>query len=32
MLYMTTTGNDPQDPNTLGGKVLRLRDDGSRSA
>jgi glucose/arabinose dehydrogenase len=29
MLYMTTTGNNPQDPNTLGGKVLRLRDDGS---
>jgi aldose sugar dehydrogenase len=29
MLYMTTTGNNPQDPNTLGGKVLRLLDDGS---
>jgi len=29
MLYMSTTGKDPQDPNTLGGKVLRLRDDGS---
>lgn len=28
-LFMTTTGRDPQDPNTLGGKVLRLRDDGS---
>jgi aldose sugar dehydrogenase len=28
-LYLTTTGNDPQDPNTLGGKVLRLRDDGT---
>jgi glucose/arabinose dehydrogenase len=28
-LYMTTTGNDPQDPNTLGGKVLRFNDDGS---
>jgi aldose sugar dehydrogenase len=28
-LYMTTTGRDPQDPNTLGGKVLRLNDDGS---
>ena len=28
-LYMTTTGNNPQDPNTLGGKVLRLNDDGS---
>jgi len=29
MLYLTTTGRDPQDPNTLGGKVLRLRPDGS---
>ncbi|PWU07602.1 MAG: hypothetical protein C5B51_09705 [Terriglobia bacterium] len=29
MLYMSTTGNNPQDPNTLGGKVLRLRDDGT---
>jgi aldose sugar dehydrogenase len=28
-LYMTTTGRDPQDANTLGGKVLRLNDDGS---
>jgi aldose sugar dehydrogenase len=28
-IYMTTTGRDPQDPNTLGGKVLRLRDDGT---
>ncbi|HXP87106.1 MAG TPA: PQQ-dependent sugar dehydrogenase [Bryobacteraceae bacterium] len=28
-LFMTTTGNNPQDPNTLGGKVLRFRDDGS---
>jgi glucose/arabinose dehydrogenase len=28
-LFMTTTGNDPQNPNTLGGKVLRFRDDGS---
>ena len=28
-LFMSTTGNDPQDPNTQGGKVLRLRDDGS---
>jgi glucose/arabinose dehydrogenase len=28
-LFMTTTGKDPQDPNTLGGKVLRLRDDGT---
>jgi glucose/arabinose dehydrogenase len=26
---MTTTGTDPQDPNTLGGKVLRFKDDGS---
>jgi glucose/arabinose dehydrogenase len=26
-LFMTTTGNNPQDPNTLGGKVLRLKDD-----
>jgi aldose sugar dehydrogenase len=29
MLYMSTTGQDPQDPNTLGGKILRLRDDGT---
>jgi aldose sugar dehydrogenase len=29
MLYLTTTGKDPQDPNTLGGKILRLRPDGS---
>jgi glucose/arabinose dehydrogenase len=28
-LFMTTTGNDPQKPETLGGKVLRFRDDGS---
>jgi glucose/arabinose dehydrogenase len=28
-LYMSLTGNDPQDLNTLGGKVLRLNDDGS---
>lgn len=28
-IYMTTTGRDPQDPNTLGGKVLRLKDDGT---
>jgi glucose/arabinose dehydrogenase len=28
-LFMTTTGNNPQDPNTLGGKVLRLKDDGT---
>jgi glucose/arabinose dehydrogenase len=29
MLYVSTTGSDPQDPGTLGGKVLRLRDDGT---
>ena len=35
MLYVTTTGTDPRDPkdpqnpNTQGGKVLRLRDDGT---
>jgi aldose sugar dehydrogenase len=28
-LFLTTTGNDPQDPNTTGGKVLRFNDDGS---
>jgi glucose/arabinose dehydrogenase len=34
-LFMSTTGTDPQnpnaaqDPNNLGGKVLRFRDDGS---
>jgi glucose/arabinose dehydrogenase len=28
-LFMTTTGTDPQDPNTTGGKVLRFNDDGS---
>ena len=28
-LFMSLTGNDPQDANTLGGKVLRLRDDGT---
>jgi glucose/arabinose dehydrogenase len=28
-LFMTTTGNDPQDPATQGGKVLRFNDDGS---
>jgi glucose/arabinose dehydrogenase len=27
-LFMSTTGMDPQDPNTLGGKILRLKDDG----
>jgi len=24
-LFMTTTGNNPQDPNTQGGKVLRFK-------
>ena len=28
-LFMTTTGQNPQDPNTQGGKVLRFNDDGS---
>jgi glucose/arabinose dehydrogenase len=28
-LLVTTTGNDPQDPKTQGGKVLRIKDDGS---
>jgi glucose/arabinose dehydrogenase len=28
-LYLTTTGNTPQDPNTQAGKVLRIKDDGS---
>jgi glucose/arabinose dehydrogenase len=28
MLYTTSGGGDPQDPSALGGKVLRLRDDG----
>src|SRR5690606_9975016 len=28
-LYVTTGGNDPQDKNALGGKVLRINDDGS---
>jgi glucose/arabinose dehydrogenase len=28
-LLLSTTGNGSQDPNDLGGKVLRLRDDGS---
>ena len=28
-LFMTTGGNAAQDPNSLAGKVLRLRDDGS---
>ena len=29
MLYIATSGGDAQDTNTLGGKVLRVRDDGS---
>jgi glucose/arabinose dehydrogenase len=29
MLYMSLTGENPQDPATLGGKVLRLKDDGT---
>jgi glucose/arabinose dehydrogenase len=29
MLYVATTGDDAQDPSKLGGKVLRLKDDGS---
>ena len=29
MLYVSTSGADAQDLNTHGGKVLRLRDDGS---
>lgn len=28
-LYMGTGGSDAQDPNSLAGKVLRLKDDGS---
>ncbi|MBV9400996.1 MAG: PQQ-dependent sugar dehydrogenase [Bryobacterales bacterium] len=28
-IFMATTGMDPQDPNTLGGKILRLNDDGT---
>jgi glucose/arabinose dehydrogenase len=28
-LFMSLTGEDPQDLKTLGGKVLRLKDDGS---
>jgi glucose/arabinose dehydrogenase len=27
-IYMSTTGDDPQDPNTHGGKILRLTDEG----
>ena len=29
MLYVTTAGNGAQDPNSQGGKVLRLKDDGT---
>jgi glucose/arabinose dehydrogenase len=29
MLYIATSGGDAQDPNSHGGKVLRLRDDGT---
>jgi glucose/arabinose dehydrogenase len=29
MLYVATSGADAQDPDTHGGKVLRLRDDGT---
>ena len=29
MVYLATSGADPQDPNSHGGKVLRLKDDGS---
>ncbi len=29
MLYIATSGGDAQDGNSLGGKVLRVRDDGS---
>jgi len=29
MLYMSTYGGDAQDPGSHGGKILRLRDDGS---
>src|SRR4029078_9180480 len=28
-LFMTTSGNNPQDPNSQGGKVLRFNDDGT---
>ena len=28
-IFMTNGGNDPQDPKTHGGKVLRMRDDGT---
>jgi glucose/arabinose dehydrogenase len=29
MLYIATSGGDAQDPGSYGGKVLRVRDDGS---
>ncbi|HEY7840864.1 MAG TPA: PQQ-dependent sugar dehydrogenase [Gammaproteobacteria bacterium] len=29
MLWIATSGDDAQDPKTFGGKVLRLKDDGS---
>src|ERR1700689_3932718 len=35
MIYMTTgtsNGNGAKDPGSLGGKILRLRDDGTRAA
>ena len=28
-LFITTGGSDPQDPNTQGGKILRVNDDGT---
>jgi glucose/arabinose dehydrogenase len=28
-LFFSMTGNDPQNGNTLGGKILRLKDDGT---
>jgi glucose/arabinose dehydrogenase len=28
-IYMSMAGDDPQDPGSHGGKILRLRDDGS---
>jgi aldose sugar dehydrogenase len=28
-LFLTVSGMDPQDPNTQGGKVLRIKDDGT---
>jgi len=29
MIYLATAGADPQDPSSHGGKVLRIKDDGS---